>query len=409
MTNYFMRTLESALRQGAKDFPAVLVTGPRQSGKTTLLQHVLGSTHRFVSLDEPDIRALAVADPRLFMSQFAPPVILDEIQYAPEILHYVKRDIDAHRHAKGRYVLSGSQNFSLLQSLTETLAGRVAVLTLLSMSQQEKGRRPAGVPFWESTPDQLPAVAPGEISGEAFMTDLMRSGFPELVVAADRDPRPWLASYIQTYLERDVRNIRNIGNLADFQRFLLALAARTAQLLNLSELARDIGIAVNTAKAWLSILEASFQIVLLKPYFVNLGKRLVKAPKLYFLDTAIPAYLAGLSDPKHALLGPMGGALFENAVFAELYRAFVHRGEAPRIFFWRTAEGHEVDFILDFGTRLVPVEVKLSATPTPAMAKNLIAFRELFPKPVQQSYLVCLGASLMQLATDVTVVPFRAL
>jgi predicted AAA+ superfamily ATPase len=352
------------------------------------------------------MRALAIADPRLFMSQFAPPVILDEIQYAPELLHYVKRDIDAHRSAKGRYVLSGSQNFALLQNLTETLAGRAAVLTLLSMSHKEKSRQPALAPFWEPAFD---AVTPGETSGEAAMASLMRSGFPELVIEPNRDPRPWLAAYIQTYLERDVRNLRNIGNLADFQRFLLALAARTAQLLNLSELARDIGIAVNTAKAWLSILEASFQIVLLKPYFVNLGKRLVKAPKLYFLDTAIPAYLTGLSAPKHALLGPMGGALFENAVFAELYRGFVHRGEMPRIFFWRTADGHEVDFILELGTRLIPIESKLSATPTPALAANLAEFAALFSKQVGPCYLICLTGQPLRLTPETTALPFAAI
>jgi hypothetical protein len=166
---------------------------------------------------------------------------------------------------------------------------------------------------------------------------------------------------------------------------------------------------VNTAKAWLSILEASFQIVLLKPYFANLGKRLVKTPKLYFPETALPAYLTGLADPKHALLGPMGGPLFENAVFAEIYRGFVHRGETPRLFFWRTADGHEVDFVLDFGASLIPIEAKLAATPTPAMAANLLSFRELFRKQVSQTYLVCLGSPLRQLAPEVFVVPFTAL
>lgn len=169
MTTYLTRTLEAPLRQAAQDFPAVLVTGPRQAGKTTLLQHVFGAGHRFVSLDEPDVRGLAVRDPRLFMSQFAPPVILDEIQYAPELLHYIKRDIDAHRSAKGWYVLSGSQNLSLLQSLTETLAGRAAVITLLSMSQKEQSRQPAFVPFWESAVEQLATVASEATSGEAVL------------------------------------------------------------------------------------------------------------------------------------------------------------------------------------------------------------------------------------------------
>ncbi len=410
MTNYIERTLEPALRQAAKDFPAVLVTGPRQSGKTTILQHLFGASHRFVPLDEPDLRALALADTRLFLSQHPPPVIFDEIQYAPELLHYIKRDIDAHRGLKGRYLLSGSQNLLLMQGITETLAGRIAVLTLLSLSQKEKKGDPHARPFWEADSGSAAMESAGQkIAAEEIMAGILRSGFPELVAEPDRDPRPWFAAYVQTYLERDVRNIRNVGSLADFQRFLLALAARTAQLLNVSEIAREIGIAVNTAKAWLSILEASFQIVLLKPYYANLGKRLVKAPKLYFLETGLPAYLTGLVEPKHALLGPMGGPLFENAVFAELYRGFAHRGEVPRIFFWRTAAGQEVDFILDFGAYLMPLEVKLTATPAPALTANLQALRALFAKKVRLSYLVCLSSRVSQLAADVIVAPFETI
>lgn len=230
---------------------------------------------------------LATSDPKLFFMQHPPPLILDEIQYVPEIFPYIKRDVDEHRGEKGRFILSGSQSFSLMQGVTETLAGRTGILTLLSMS----------------------------------------------------------------------------------------------------EMAREIGIAVNTVKTWFSILEASFQIVLLKPYYENLGKRLVKIPKLYFLDPAIPAYLAGLRETEHAIRGPMGGALFENAVFAELYRTFVHHGEQPRLFFWRTAAGHEVDFILDLGHTLVPIEVKLTATPKPAMAKSLEKFSSLFER-VGQLYLI---------------------
>ncbi|MEK7726996.1 MAG: ATP-binding protein [candidate division KSB1 bacterium] len=408
MDKYLNRTLESALAQRGKDFPAILVTGPRQSGKTTLLQHTFGQSHRFVALDEPDIRALALADPRLFVSQNPPPVIFDEIQYAPELFHYIKRDIDEHRREKARYVLSGSQNLPLMQNVTETLAGRIAVLTLLSMSQAERSHQPQRTPLWEKTFEAAPPAQRDDrvATGEQIMAEVMRGGFPELIIEPDREARAWFAAYVQTYLERDIRSIRNIGNLADFQRFLLALAAQTAQLLNISALSRDLGIAVNTVKAWLSLLEASFQIVLLKPYYVNLGKRLVKAPKLYFLDAALPAYLTGLVDPKHALRGPMGGPLFENAVFAELFRAFVHRGESSRIFFWRTAAGHEVDFILDFGTHLIPIETKLTATPTPAMAANLTAFSALFPKQVSQSFLICLAQRSIKLTGEITVVPF---
>jgi hypothetical protein len=411
MEIYITRTLESSLIKATKEFPALLVTGPRQSGKTTLLQHTFRSSHRFVHLDEPDLRIMANDDPRLFLLNNPPPVVFDEIQYAPELLHYIKRTIDERRGEKALFLLSGSQSFPLMQGITETLAGRTAVLTLLSMSHIEKSREIVYKPFWDRDMAGNEASLPKEqsASGEEIMASIMRSGFPELIAEPTRDYRLWFASYVQTYLERDLRNIRNIGDLANFQRFLFALAARASQLLNISEIARDVGIAANTAKAWLSILEASFQIVLLKPYYANIGKRVVKTPKLYFLDAGLPAYLTGLADPKHALLGPMGGALFENAVFAEIYRAFVHRGEVPRIFFWRTADGHEVDFVLDFGTRLVPVEVKLSATPTRPMVANLEKFSELFSKQVDQSYLIYLTGKVFKLTPKIIALPYEAL
>ncbi len=405
MKSYIHRTLEKTVARAAKEFPVVLVTGPRQSGKTTLLQHIFQTTHRFVYLDEPDLRAFAVEDPHLFMAQNPPPVVFDEIQYAPELLNYIKRDVDQHRQDKGRYILSGSQSFPLMQGVSETLAGRISVLTLLSLSRAEKSLQPLVSPFWELDARQWQSEH--VTNGVEIFSEILRSGFPELVIEPTRDIRLWMSAYIQTYLERDIRNIRNIGSLTDFQRFLFALAARTSQLINISEIARDIGFTVNTVKAWLSILEASFQIVLLRPYYSNLGKRLVKSPKLYFLDPAIPAYLAGLEDAKHAFMGPMGGALFENAVFAEIYRAFIHRAKTPRIFFWRTSRGHEVDFILDFGTRIIPIEVKLNATPKKMFAGNLQKFQHLFPSLVNQSYLICLCSKSIHLTQNIVALPFQ--
>ena len=219
----------------------------------------------------------------------------------------------------------------------------------------------------------------------------------------------WQSSYVQTYLERDVRNLRNIGDLTLFQTYLRALATRSAQSLNQSELARDVGVTVSTVRDWLSILEASFQIFILRPYFVNIGKRLVKSPKVYFMDTGLLCYLVGLRDGEHAADGPMGGAIFENLVAAELYKTLTHRGEEPAMYFWRTAAGSEVDLIVETQGKLIPFEVKLSATPRPAMAASIASFRKDYGSRVGVGYVVHPGNTLLPLGNDVLALPFSLL
>jgi predicted AAA+ superfamily ATPase len=230
-----------------------------------------------------------------------------------------------------------------------------------------------------------------------------------LISDPKRDVRLWQASYVQTYLERDVRNLRNIGDLTLFQTYLRALASRSAQLLNLSELARDVGVSVSTAKDWLSILEASFQIFILRPYFVNIGKRLVKSPKVYFMDTGLLCYLVGLQDAQHASAGPMGGAIFENLVAIELYKTIVHRGEEPVLYFWRTASGTEVDFIVETQGKLVPLEVKLSATPRLEMAREIASFRKSFGNQAGPGYVIHPGKTTLPLGEGTIALPFSML
>ena len=400
---YIPRSLEPVLEKALHEFPAVVLIGPRQSGKTTLLKHLYGSQFPLVSLEPPDVRAAASADPRGFLALYPPPVIFDEIQYAPGLLPYIKERVDADRERPGQFILTGSQNLLLMQQVTESLAGRSAVLKLLPMTQREIQRNPHKLLPWEAGSVVSIREMPPH---EDLWPGILRGAYPELVSSPERDARMWQASYVQTYLERDVRNLRDIGDLTLFQTYLRALASRSAQLLNLSELARDVGVSVSTAKDWLSILEASFQVFLLRPYFVNVGKRLVKSPKLYFMDTGVLCYLVGLQEPHHAAAGPMGGAIFENLVAAELYKTLLHRGQEPMIYFWRTASGSEVDLLLESQGQLIPLEVKLSATPRLEMARGIISFQKDFGRKAGPGYVVHPGTTLLPLGDGTIALPF---
>lgn len=406
MPAYLPRALEPVLKRAAREFPAIVLTGPRQSGKTTLLRHLFGDTHQYLSLELPDVRAAALADPRGFLEVYPPPALFDEVQYAPELLPYIKERIDARRSARGQYLLTGSQNLLLAERITESLAGRAAMLRLLPLAHREQSRHPSAPLPWE-------ADAPRPKRPAAPLTELwiniLRGSYPELVVEPNRDVGLWHASYIQTYLERDVRALRQVGDLTLFQNFLRALAARCGQLLNLSDLARDLGLSVNTTKAWLSVLEATYQVIVLRPYFANIGKRLVKSPKVYFTDTGTLAALVGLKTIEHASAGPMGGFLFETAVVGEIFKTLLHRGQEPQIYFWRTASGAEVDIVVDTGTQLIPIEIKLTATPTPALATGITTFQKELGRKVKAGFVVHPGDVRLPLAPGVTAWPFAEL
>jgi uncharacterized protein len=333
------RTLRQKLRRLARQFPVVTVTGPRQSGKTTLCRMVF-PTKPYVSLETPDLRAYAQHDPRGFLAQHASGAILDEVQRVPDLLSYLQGEVDA-RPIPGRFILTGSANLALLETVSQSLAGRTAVLTLLPLGHEEVLRFP-------------------DASGDLFAT-LWRGGYPAIF---DRHPEPtdWLGSYVATYVERDVRQILDVTDLLAFQNFLRLCAGRSAQLLNLSALAADAGVTHNTARAWLSVLEASYLVFRLPALHANVRKRLVKAPKLHFYDTGLLCNLLGILNPDQLRLHPLRGAVFETWVVSEIAKARLHRGLPLSLSHYRDRKGDEIDVVLDRGDGLVAVEAKSGQT-----------------------------------------------
>jgi uncharacterized protein len=411
---YIPRTLERTLLSALGQFPAVMLTGPRQAGKTTLLRHALGGSHGYVSLEAPDVRTAAREDPRGFLAANPPPIVLDEVQNAPALLSYIKERIDRDRSRRGDWVLTGSQNLMLSAGVTESLAGRVALLRLLPLSLRELERDPDRPLPWEVEAPSSEVPPPGAVGEPGdFWSIAVRGLYPQLVAEPALPAGLWHDSYMGTYLERDVRTIAQVDDLVQFQLFVRALAARSGQLLNLSELGRDLGIATSTAKRWLGILEATYQVFALRPYFANLGKRLVKTPKVYFADPGTLCHLVGIREPGHAAAGPMAGVLAETLVVSELLKSAFHRGESPRLHFWRTATGVEVDVIVEVEGvgpgRVVPVEVKSSATASPAMARGIRLLTADLEEQIAAGYVVYLGDLRLPLGGGVTALPLAEL
>jgi len=348
------RDITDKLQYLATKFPVVTLTGARQCGKSTLLKSCFPS-YRYVTLEDLDIRQQAVEDPRGFLANFGTKTIIDEAQYAPDLFSYIQTKVDAENET-GMYLLSGSQNFLLMQSIAQSLAGRTALLKLAPFSVQELKRAsllPVSLNDW-----------------------LLTGGYPR-IYDKNISPTDFYPNYIQTYVERDVRQLREINNLSQFIRFLKLCAARVGQLLNINSLANECGITVPTVNAWLSVLETGNIIFLLKPYYKNYNKRLIKSPKLYFYDTGLVSSLLGLENSMQLSTHYLRGELFENMVIAEYLKKEFAKGKEPQIYFWRDSNQNEVDLLIEIGGTLQAVEIKSGATLNDNYFKGLTLFQQI--------------------------------
>jgi predicted AAA+ superfamily ATPase len=401
---YLPRTLETFVDKAAGQFPCILVTGARQVGKTTLLRHLAGRERVYVTLDDPLVLSLAKDDPALFLQRFPPPVLIDEIQYAPELLPHIKMAVDR-EHTPGGFWLTGSQQFHLMKGVSESLAGRVGIVQLLGLSRREAvGRGLESKPFLPRPEELARAAREDELTLKELYRIIWRGSYPALTLNQEADRDLFFSSYLQTYLQRDVRDLAQVGNEMAFLRFLRACAARTGQLLNLADLARDADVAPNTAKHWLSILQASGLVYLLEPYHNNLSKRLVKTLKLYFLDTGLCAYLAEWSTPETLEAGAMSGVILETWVIGEILKSWWHAGRRAPFYFYRDKDQKEIDLLIIQDGTIYPLEIKKTASPRKEAVRHFQVLEKL-GMPVGLGGVVCLAGEALPLADNAWVVP----
>ncbi len=406
---YVPRTLEPFITRASQQFPVVLLTGARQVGKTTLLKHLSREGRGYVTLDDPLVLSLARTDPALFMQRFPPPVLIDEIQYAAELLPYIKMAADR-AGQPGRFWLTGSQQFHLMQGVSESLAGRAAVIHLLGLSRRELGGQGLNAPPFLPTPEQIArrSAQSSPLTLKELYRLIWRGALPAIALNAAVERDLFYSSYVQTHLQRDVRDLARVGDELAFLRFLRATAARTGQLLNLAELARDADMAPNTAKHWLSILQTAEIIYLLEPYHTSVTKRLVKSPKLYFLDTGLAAYLTEWASPETLEAGAMSGPILESWIVAELLKSYWHNGRRPPFYYYRDKDQREIDLLLVQDDIAYPLEIKKTASPSREDVRHFGALDRL-GLPVGPGGVICLAEQSLPLTATAESIPAWAI
>lgn len=401
---YIHRYLEDVVKSVSKSFKVLYLGGPRQVGKTTLLRHMSEKLKmNYVTFDDLTLRAFANDDPELFLETYKSPLLIDEVQYAPKLFSYIKIKVDSSDQT-GRYWLTGSQQFSVMKNIQESLAGRVGILNLLGFSCAEENLiKKQGIPFDLENFNKIGFAE--KFSVQQLFKTIHRGSFPALVNNPKQDLEFFYNSYLQTYLDRDLRDIFGVQKLSEFRVFLQLCAARTGQLLNFSELARDAGVSVHAAKEWIQILEGTSQIYLLRPYYKNISKRLIKAPKLYFLDTGLAAFLTKWQSAETLFNGAMAGPIFETFVVSEIIKSYFYRGKQPPLYYYRDKEGREIDLLIEEEDKLVPIEIKRAMNITDDDVRHIKYFQKNIRESSGKGAVICLDKALRPFDRNIQIVP----
>lgn len=399
---FYRRVLEDTIRDVSSNFPVLLLTGPRQVGKTTLLKHIAGENRTYVTLDDPVLRNLAKTEPSLFLQRFKAPVLIDEIQYAPELLPYIKMIVDE-KGQTNLFWLTGSQMFHLMQDVTESLAGRVGILQMQGLSYSEISNRlkPPFLPEPDQLYSRIDEAAPLDLKG---IFEYIHKGAMPALYERQQDIELYYASYVSTYVQRDIRDLKQIGDEQAFLRFLSACAARTGQMLNYTALANEVGISSPTAKTWLSILVTSGLVLLIEPYYNNALKRIIKSPMMYFMDTGLCAYLTRWTSPEALEAGAMSGSFFETFVVAEIVKSYLNAGKRPPVFYYRDKDQKEIDLIVEQNNVLYPIEIKKSGNPKRNAVRHFSVLQKT-GKTIGPGAVVCLCRDLLPLDSENNMVP----